>query len=74
MTRDNDWEDSLAFDPVSFNGVSVNVGNGWGAEVSNYYTIPVTGYYLVTLSAGALPQKRVDLRLYLNDVSKSFLN
>lgn len=67
VTRNSDWEDSLAMDPVTFNGVHVNQGNGWGAEVSNYYTVPVSGYYLITMSAGALPQKRVDVRLYQND-------
>ena len=69
MARSTDWSNSLALDPVTFDRVVVNQGNGWGAEVSNYFTVPVTGYYLVTLSVGAMPEKRVDFRLYKNDVS-----
>jgi len=67
VARDSSWSDSLALDPVPFNRVVVNEGFGWGAEVSNYFTVPVTGYYLVTMSAGAEAQRRVDMRLYQDD-------
>ena len=69
VARSGNWDDSLALDPVPFDRVVVNEGSGWGADVSNYYTIPVTGFYMIMLSAGAQSQKRIEVRLYQNDVS-----
>ena len=69
MGRTESWSSSGALDPVTFDRVVVNEGNGWGAEISDYYTVPVTGFYLVVLSVGAEDEKRVDVRLFQNSVS-----
>ena len=69
VARSGEWDDAVAMDPVSFNRVVVNQGDGWGAEVSNYFTVPVSGYHLIILSAGAKQGRRVDYRMYIDDVS-----
>ena len=69
VARNDNWSDSLAQDPVVFNQVVLNEGGGWNRNVSNYFTVPVSGYYLIFMSAGALPNTRVDMRLYQNNVS-----
>jgi len=68
VARSNSWSDNTALDPVPFDRVAVNEGNGWGADgLDNFFVSPATGYYFVMMSAGAQNLNRVDVRLYIND-------
>ena len=60
------------YNPLPFEDVSVNVGNGWNTT-SNKFLVPYAGVYQLHLTATSIGYAAVDYRLMWNDVAYASL-